>query len=396
MDMADPSACPRCGAPHPGFRVMNEAVLAISGELSVESVLQRMVDASRDVARARYAALGTPDGEGGFARFLVSGLTDEERDAIGRLPRTHGLLGAMLDEGRPLRLPDIRHDPRFRWWPSAHPIMTSFLGVPIVHRGEAIGAFYLTDRIGQPEFDDADQCMVEMLAAHAAVALERARLQERSRELTVMEERNRLARELHDSVTQTLFSAVYTAEAAATLADRDPVAAAAQIRRLKSLSQDAVREMRDLVFELRPADLEADGLVPTLRKHADVLQRVYGVPIDVTTDGLAELQPAAERAVFRVAQEALTNSLRHSSARSISVTLRAMQGGAVLEVRDDGVGFDPAARDVRSRHLGLTSMEERASSVCGSLRIDASPGSGTVVRLEVPAGRQDKDSERRG
>src|SRR5207253_2574873 len=223
---------------------MNDAVLAFAGERSVESVLQTIVDAARDLAKARYAALGVPDGEGGFAQFIVSGITDEQREAIGRMPRTHGLLGAMLETREPFRIDDIRKDPRFKGWPSNHPWMKSFLGVPIVSRGQIIGSFYLADRTGDRCFDEGDQRLIEMLAAHAAIAIENARLHERSAELSVMQERNRLARELHDSVTQTLFSAVYTAEAAATLLERDPEAATAEVRKLQELSRRAVQEMR--------------------------------------------------------------------------------------------------------------------------------------------------------
>src|SRR4029453_1338475 len=136
---------------------------------------------------------------------------------LGPLPRTHGMLGAMLADPRPFRTDDITTDPRFRgWWPDAHPLMRSFLGVPIVAKGDIIGAFYLTEKEGAPGFDDADEKVITVLAAHpahAAIASKNARLFEASRELSVIEERNRLARELHDAMTQNLFSLSLTAEA---------------------------------------------------------------------------------------------------------------------------------------------------------------------------------------
>src|SRR5439155_4632192 len=140
------------------------------------------------------------DGQGAFARFITSGMSDELVAAMGPLPRTHGLLGAMLESPEPYRSEDIRRDPRFRgWWPSAHPQMRSFLGVPIVARGAVIGALYLTEKDGAATFSGDDERLIELLAAHAAIAIENARLHERSRELSIVEERNRLARELHDS-----------------------------------------------------------------------------------------------------------------------------------------------------------------------------------------------------
>jgi GAF domain-containing protein len=220
------------------LQAMSDAVLAIAAELSVEPVLQRLVDSARELAGARYAAIGVPDGDGGFARFITSGMSDELVAAMGPLPRTHGMLGAMLEGDRPYRSQDIRRHPRFRgWWPRAHPQMRSFLGVPIVARGGNIGAFYLTDKVGAEAFDAEDQRLIEMLAAHAAIAIENARLYERSRELTVVEERNRVARELHDSVTQNLFGVVLAAETAATLIDRDPETARVQLQRVQELAR---------------------------------------------------------------------------------------------------------------------------------------------------------------
>src|SRR3954468_8224576 len=123
---------------------LSDAVLAIAAEHAVEPVLQRLVDSARELAGARYAAIGVPDGEGGFAKFITSGMTDAQVEAIGPLPRTHGLLGAMRGSPPPYRAPNIQADPRFEGWPSAHPSMRSFLGVPILSHGEVVGAFYLT------------------------------------------------------------------------------------------------------------------------------------------------------------------------------------------------------------------------------------------------------------
>src|SRR5262245_10171910 len=206
----------------PAFEAMSEAVLAITAELSVEAVLQKLADTARSLGSARYAALGIPDGDGGFAQFVTSGMSQKLQEAIGPLPRQHGLLDAMLHTERSERVLNIQEDPRFGGWPDKHPQMTSFLGVSIGAKGEAIAAFYLANRQGADECSDADQHQIETLAAHAAIAVENARLYERSRELSIVEERNRMARDLHDSVTQTLFSLSLTAESAATLAESDP------------------------------------------------------------------------------------------------------------------------------------------------------------------------------
>src|SRR5919201_2267560 len=141
---------------NPALKAVSHAVLAVASQLSVEEVLQRLVDRARELAGARYAALGIPDGDGGFSRFLVAGMSDELVAALGPLPRTHGMLGAMLETAAPFRTEDIHSDPRFRgWWPSRHPDMHSFLGVPIVSPEGVIGAFYLTEKEGATAFDQS-------------------------------------------------------------------------------------------------------------------------------------------------------------------------------------------------------------------------------------------------
>jgi signal transduction histidine kinase len=373
----------------PALKAVSDAVLAVASQLSVDEVLQRLVDSARELAGTHYAALGIPDGNGGFRRFLVSGMSEELIAAMGPLPRTHGMLGAMLESSAPYRTEDIHRDPRFRgWWPRQHPDMRSFLGVPIVAQGEVIGAFYLTEKEGGQQFDVADQALIELLAAHASIAITNARLYERSRELSVLSERNRLALELHDVVSQKLFSLVLTAEAATTQLDRDPAAARHQLERLRTLAREALDELRSLILGLRPPDLARDGLEGALRKEVEMLERVHGVAIELRTDGaIANGDGAAggerEVAVLRITHEALHNALRHAHAANVSVAIAQRDGLLTVEVHDDGVGFDPSGAELRSRHLGLTSMEERARELGGELRIRSAPGAGTTVRFQV-------------
>jgi signal transduction histidine kinase len=373
--------------PGPVLKAVSDAVLAVASKLSVDEVLQRLVDSARELAGARYAALGIPDGEGGFRRFLVSGMSDELIARMGPLPRTHGMLGAILEEPGPYRTDDLQADARFRgWWPRGHPDMHSMLGVPIISAEGTIGAFYLTEKEGVDAFDAEDQELIEVLAAHAAIAITNARLYEQSRELSIVSERNRLALELHDVVSQKLFSLMLSAEAAATQLDRDPQSARAQVDRLRELARQALEELRSLILGLRPPALELDGLEETLRKEASMLARVHGTDIDVRIDG--HVKPSVdhehELTILRIAHEALHNALRHAGAEHIIVRLATTPDGELtVEVIDDGIGFEPDRSELRSRHLGLTSMEERARELGGRLRIESTPGSGTVVRLYV-------------
>src|SRR5262249_34644258 len=222
----------------PALKAVSDAVLAVGGELSTEEVLQGLVDNARTLADARYAALGVPDEEGGFSAFLTSGMSDKLIASLGPLPRSHGMLGAILESRNSYRTTDIHDDPRFTGdWPRGHPAMRSFLGVPIVSREGVIGAFYLTQKEGAQDFSILDQQLIELLASHAAIAITNARLYEQSRELSVVSERNRLALELHDVVSQKLYSVVLNAETVATLLDRDPAAARGQLTKLQAIAR---------------------------------------------------------------------------------------------------------------------------------------------------------------
>ena len=370
----------------PALKAVSDAVLAVAAELSVDEVLQRLVDCARELAGARYAALGIPDGSGGFRRFLVAGMTDELIEAMGPLPRTHGMLGAMLHADGAYLTDDIHRDPRFRgWWPRQHPDMRSFLGVPIVAPEGVIGAFYLTEKEGAETFGERDREVIELLAAHAAIAITNARLYERSRELSILSERNRLALELHDVVSQKLFSLNLAADAAATLLDRDPEQARPQLDRVRDLAREALAELRSLILGLRPAQLDRDGLEGVLRKEATMLEQVHGIAVRLESDGpIASDDPGRDAEILRIAEEALHNAVRHAAAHTVTVRLRGGEGALTIEVADDGVGFDPADPELRSHHLGLTSMEERARRLGGRLALSSSCPGGTVVRLEVP------------
>jgi signal transduction histidine kinase len=228
--------------------------------------------------------------------------------------------------------------------------------------------------------------LLGILAQHAAIALTNARLYERSRELTIAEERSRLAHELHDAVSQKLFSLRLTAQAAAALVDRDPVRAKGELQQVAALAAEAADELRAAVVELRPAALDEDGLAATLRTQIHVLDRAHTAHVTFTARGFRALPAAQEEAMLRVAQEALHNALRHSGAEHVDVTLDRRGSGAVLRVTDDGSGFDPKTVRRAGRHLGLVSMRDRASGVGGRLTVESAPGKGTAIEMEVPGG----------
>ena len=363
------------------LRLVSEAVLAVSRQLSTRDALAVIVRSARTLVGARYAALGVPDDRGSFAEFVVAGMTQAEQRAIGPLPRQHGMLAALLKSGVPERLPDIREDSRFEGWPAAHPVLTGFLGVPVKNGEDILGIIFVANK-RSGAFTAHDEELLTLFAAHAAIALTNARLYERSREVSVLEERARLARELHDAVSQRLFSIRAHARAAEVLVAKDPERAISELRAVAELGAQAHGELRAVIDGLAPPEL--DGLAESLRRYALLAGRAHGIPVRLTASDVdvSELDPRVQAAAFRVAQEALHNALRHSGASEVSVTLSRARGRVVLEVSDDGTGFDP---ELASGGLGLASMRERAAGVGGVLRVSSAPGKGTRVRLAVPA-----------
>jgi signal transduction histidine kinase len=360
---------------------VSAVVQAVARQLSVRDVLQMIVRSARTLADARYAALGVPDEHDSFAEFVVDGISPQQQAAIGPLPRHHGMLGVMLREGQPLRLADIRADPRFEGWPAAHPELSDVLAVPIKDGSQVLGFIFAACKRAPGGFTERDERLVGLFAAHAAIALSNARLYERGRELSVLQERARLARDLHDAVSQKLFSVRAKATAAAVLVERDPGRAVAEIRSVAELAGQAHAELRAVIDGLAPPDLAAGGLVGSLRGYARLAGTSYGVAVRVIAGDLPGLGAEREAAVYRVAQEALHNALRHSGAAEVRISLTARQGRVILEVADDGRGF---AAKAPPDGLGLPSMRERAAAIGGSLTIRSAPGQGTTVKLTVP------------
>ncbi|PRY57472.1 histidine kinase/DNA gyrase B/HSP90-like ATPase [Glycomyces artemisiae] len=366
---------------------VSAAVGAITRHLSVHQVLEVIVSSARRLVGADYAAIGIPDDDGGFAEFITDGIGEEQRLEIGPLPRQHGMLAAILAETEPIRLDDLRRDPRFRWWPKAHPAMAALLGVPIRDGDRILGIVVLTNDLGKPGFTAADTDLIELLASHAAIAITNARLYERSRELTVVEERNRLARELHDAVMQRLFSLRLSARAAGKLLPEDPAAARERLDEVEQLAAEAVAELRGVIVELRPADLDVHGLVETLRRHTALLDRLHDTSVHFAVRSPVDLSRDGEVEVLRLVQEALGNAFRHAKARNVTLTIESER----ITIADDGLGFD--ADEAATRGLGLLSMRERAKALGGDLHLATAPGEGTVVTLILDNASDDTERE---
>ena len=371
------------------LRRVSAAVLAVTRELSVGDVLQVIVRSVRSLSGARYAALGVPDDHGSFAEFVVDGISERWRKAIGPLPRQHGMLGVILREGQPLRLADIRADPRFEGWPSAHPELADILAVPIKDGDRVLGCIFAANKMVGGGFTERDEEMLGLFAGHAAIALTNARLYERARQLSVLEERARLARDLHDAVSQKLFSIRVKARAASVLASRDPASgdtdrAAAEMASVAALAGDAQAELRAVIDGLAPPEISEGGLAGSLRRYALLAGKAHGVRVRFTAGDLPPLGSDREAALYRIAQEALHNALRHSGAAEVCVSASATARRVTLEVSDRGKGFVP---ELATGGRGLPSLRERAAGAGATLVIRSAPGEGTTVRVVMPVGR---------
>lgn len=369
---------------------LHEAGLAITSQLNLESVLQRVVDEARELGGARYGALSLLSEDGRVEAFLTSGITEEERARIGPIPSGHGMLGAVLQNGQAIRTADLTKDPRSVGFPPHHPPMYSLLAVPILSHGNVLGSLYLTEKEGATEFDASDQMRLERFATQAALAIENARLHNRIQALAIAQERERIAREMHDSLAQVLGYVNTKAQAAQELlrggqTDR----ASAQIGQLAAAARNAYADVRENILGLRTSLEKERDFLDTLQDYLERWQDQSGIA--VTLDAPADaskavaLTPLAELQFLRIIQEALTNVRKHAGATEARVRIHVGDEWVDGVIEDNGVGFDPATmRRTIFPRFGLATMRERAESVGGSLLIESDPGNGTRVVARVP------------
>jgi signal transduction histidine kinase len=368
------------------LQALNAAGMSLSSELSVQTVLQRVCEEARALAGARYAALGVLDEQGHLDEFVTSGMPTEEEARIAHLPRGRGLLGVLVTDPKPLRLANLHDDPRSAGFCPNHPEMTSFLGVPIVARGRAIGNLYLTDKLDGPEFSAQDEAAVLTLAAQAGIAIENARLYREVQRLAAIAERERIGRELHDGVIQSIYGAGLALDDALHTLASDPETGREKVRRVMSALDRTIGEIRTFIMAL-----EASPPTGTLDQHlAEVVDEYRGAtPVELRVEGQPPAPLDADRArhLAQLAREALANAIQHSGAARIEVALHYQPDALTLTVADNGRGFRPESLDAQpssARGRGLPNIQERVRQLGGRLEIDTAPERGTMVRAMVP------------
>jgi PAS domain S-box-containing protein len=361
----------------------NEALLRADAELfrslSLDAVLQSLADVTVDILQVDKSIITLAEDQRQrirASRNITPAGLDHIRERLTTLsfePSSAPSTFVMTDNDT-----DSREEPRQIW---AAEGIRSYVVVPIVSGGRAIGSF-LAGFTSLHRFNPSEMRAYQALAERGAVAIQNAELYARSQQAASLEERQRLARELHDSVSQALYGIALGARTARTLLDRDPAQAVEPVDYVLSLAEAGLAEMRSLIFELRPESLEIEGLVAALDKQVAATAARHR--IEVTSD-LGE-EPALslpEKEIFyRIGQEALHNVVKHARADRASVRLAQENGSLVLEVGDNGGGFDP--QQAFPGHLGLVSMRERAESIGATLHIASKPGQGTLVRLRKP------------
>ena len=366
------------------LQAVNTAGLALTSELDRDQVLQRVADQARLVANAKYAALGVFDEDGTVETFTTSGISLADRARIGPLPRGLGLLGHLQVERKPLRLKDLHDHPSSVGFPKNHPPMKSFLGTPILLRGEPLGNLYLTEKRDSEEFTADDAEALETLAAQAAIAIENARLYSQSERVSALEERHRIRMDLHDGVMQSLYGVGLLLEDVAERLDEEPEQAKAQLIRSVDRLNTAIADLRGYVLGLRPITASDRPLVESLELLAEQARSNALIEVDVVIAAGAAARLGRERreAAYYIAADALGNVLRHARARRASLELSEQDRAVILEITDDGVGF---TTDQAASGHGLANMRQRAFAVGATLQVDSEPGKGARVRLELPA-----------
>jgi signal transduction histidine kinase len=365
---------------------LDAAVRGIAGLVSVDDVLQVIVDRVRPLIGAQYAALGIVDASGRIERFPTSGMDEETRRSIGALPEGHGMLGLIIRENRSFLVPDINNDPRRYGFPPNHPPMTSFLGVPITVKGISLGRLYLTNKVGSDEFSEADRSLVETFALHAGIAMENARLHEQLQRLAVVDERERISKDLHDGIIQNMYAVGLSLEDVAELMDDDRAEAAARVERAIDAIHLSIQDIRNFIFGLRPELLEGTSLVVGLAALVEEYRHNTIVDLDLNVSQPI-VEPPAEVTghLLAIVSESLSNVARHSRASRATLELEnlADESGLELTIEDNGVGFDPAGV-VKLGHQGLANTRERAAGIGGTVTIHSQPGAGSRIVVRFP------------
>jgi signal transduction histidine kinase len=367
---------------------IREAALTITSELSLPILLNRIVGLAREMSGARYAALGVPDPTNThLVQFITSGMDETQMSHMGGLPVGEGLLGELLKpSAEPIRIANIGDHPSSAGFSDQHPHMTSFLGVPIRSRGKLLGNLYMTDKIDGEEFTEYDQVLVETLAAYAAVAIENARLHQRMQRLVILEERERIGMDLHDGVIQSIYAVGLMLDHAQYLLKNGEVEPVEErIQEAIDGLNTTIKDIRNYILDLRPSRLQGKDLRTALRvlTHEFQVNTLAEVNLKYANEVNGKLAEETSTTAFLIIQEALANAAKHAAATQLRINVGLEDKLLILDVEDNGMGFEMAETEQRLGH-GLLNMRMRAHAVGGQLEVNSVPGKGTRVIAYIP------------
>ena len=353
--------------------------LAATGGLN--EVLTFLAERSKEVTGADYAAISTFDDEHRMERFIFTGIDDRMAQRLGHPPVGRGLLGDLVRSESPVRIDDLADHPSFTGWPEGHPDMAIFLGVPIRAGGRTIGSLYMTRERGKKPFSEDDEMAGLVLGMQAAVSLAAALAQERTGRLVLLEERVRIAHDLHDGMIQTLYGLGLEFDVTARLA---------QVPAVRETLETGVQRINQLIADLRQYinALEADTPTtePDLARDLPyVVRQVVPEGVDTVINlaaaSIHEISSRDAEDILYLTREALSNAVRHGHPTKVALDLRQTPTTTALTIQDNGSGFDPAhAR----QGFGSITMRTRAERLGAELTVLSIPGMGTTVRLQVP------------
>ncbi|HEX3327229.1 MAG TPA: GAF domain-containing sensor histidine kinase [Actinomycetota bacterium] len=367
-----------------------EAGLALASEHDLDALLQRIADLARELVGAQYAAVGVIGEKTLLRRFVHSGIDVTTAHEIGDLPQGRGLLGALLEGGRPMRLREISEHHASYGFPPHHPPMHSFLGVPIVVREKVYGRLYLTEKRGDSQFSKDDERLALTLAAQAGVAIQNANLLEeikaRSEDLAVLEERDRISKELHDGVIQSIYSVGLALQGAMTIVERDPKETMKRMDEAIGTLDNVVRDVRSYIFGLQPKSVEEYGLkraIEELLKDLEV-NALVEVTEELSEAALQKVSSDASGDLIQIVREILSNIARHAHASEVHIACVMREDETfVMKIEDNGRHFDP--RTV-ARGDGLNNIQGRARRIGGAIAISARSPKGTMHTISLPTG----------
>jgi signal transduction histidine kinase len=363
------------------LRRVLEATLLLQGDLELPVLLRHVIEEACSMTGARYGALGVLNDEGTeLVEFITVGLTREEEERIGPRPTGRGVLGLLISDPRTVRLADLSRHPDSFGFPPNHPSMTSFLGVPLKVRDAVYGNLYLTEKQGWTEFTHDDEALVEALGLAAGIAIENARLHQRVREVAVYEDRDRLARDLHDTVIQRLFAIGLSLQSVVSGIKDQSLATRLQATIVDV--DDTISQVRSSIFELGSSRLDQSARESVL-DLVRALAPVVGFPVPVTFDGPIDTALSTQllEHVLAVVREALTNVGRHARATSTRVKLSVDHQYCRLEVVDNGQGMGTSTRE---GGLGLANLRRRAEKLGGHMALEQPENGGTRLIWKVP------------